>query len=60
MTSTKDNSSSDEIRKRRIATGNFFLIDSYFLELELMKGLSPNQYKFTTFETVLGMYVRVS
>lgn len=47
--------SSAEIRIKRINIGTFFL---WFLELEMLKNLSSD-YRFQTFETVLGLYIRV-
>lgn len=51
--------SSAEIRIKRINIGMLQLHVYMAIELEMLKNLS-NDYKFNTFETVLGLYIRVS
>lgn len=60
MSFSSFDAASAEIRSKRINIGTSSSIFIYILELELLSSLPDQYFKYTTFETTLGMHVRVS
>ena len=49
---------SADIRTKRINIGKSHKFLTTKIELDMLKNL-PKEYQFSTFETILGLYVRV-
>lgn len=61
MSFSSFDAASAEIRSKRINIGTSSSFFSFiFVELELLSSLPDQYFKYTTFETTLGMHVRVS